>query len=222
MDYVKLSESANNIENAIRDNAALKSVIADNSQSEGCEECQYNPITQKYITSATDSGDSIAIKKAYAAAMIIAREKGVIDDVPTNSSEIAAVADEGVSRVKDGYQVGMGMIEAEDAIDKMVDRAEARVVACINHAFDFGEITNKLVEKAYSIPVVGQIIGPIGKGYKPIVDHAVNSITAPVKESVLQGVSTISGHAKMIANRIVVEATSLAVSICKTILCLFF
>ncbi len=124
MDYEKIAEVANNIDNAIKDNAALKSLIVEASSvmlNDQSNETRQS--IQEFLDSPLEDKKEMVMKKAYAAAMVAAQERGLLPNLPNNSSAIAAIVDEGLTRVKANYQVCIGILDPEVSIDHIVDHA---------------------------------------------------------------------------------------------------
>ncbi len=219
MNYEIIAGAANNIDNIIRENAALKSVIIEASTTLlDDKSVETRQSIQEFLDAPLDSKKDIAMKKAFAAAMVIAKEKGIID-LPDNAAEIASIVDEGLVRVKDNYQVGVGLLNPEEAIDNIIDHAEARAVAFIDYAFDSGLVrevaTEGIVKIAYSIPEIGPIIGPIAKNYRPIIKGIITKVEQPVKAAIKTGIHVVSSFTKKVAHAAIKKAKEFAVNTAK-------
>ncbi len=220
MDYEKIAEVANNIDNAIKDNAALKSLIVEASSvmlNDQSNETRQS--IQEFLDSPLEDKKEMVMKKAYAAAMVAAQERGLLPNLPNNSSAIAAIVDEGLTRVKANYQVGIGILDPEVAIDHIVDHAESRAIAYVDNAFDSGMVrevaAEGIVKLAYMIPEMGPIIGPIAENYKPIIKSVIANVEEPVRTAIKTGMHVVATTAKKIAHVAVEKTKEYAVNITK-------
>ena len=216
MDYEKIAEVANNIDNAIKDNAALKSLIVEASSvmlNDQSNETRQS--IQEFLDSPLEDKKEMVMKKAYAAAIVAAPERGLLP----NSSAIAAIVDEGLTRVKANYQVGIGILDPEVAIDHIVDHAESRAIAYVDNAFDSGMVrevaAEGIVKLAYMIPEMGPIIGPIAENYKPIIKSVIANVEEPVRTAIKTGMHVVATTAKKIAHAAVEKTKEYAVNITK-------
>ena len=219
MDYEKIAEDAKKSDNVVKDNVALKSVIVEaSSMMMDDHSSETRRSIQEFLDAPLESKKDIAIKKAFAAAMVLAKDKGLIN-LPDNAGEIAAVIDEGLVRVKANYQVGAGILESEKAIDNIIDHAEARAIAYIDYAFDSGLVrefaTEGVVRLAYSIPGIGPILGPIADNYRPIISNVISFVEEPVKSVIKTGIHLVSSYSKSAAHAVVEKAKSFAVNTAK-------
>lgn len=220
MDFEKIASCANTIDSAIRDNAALKSIIVDASTAmmdDDSYETRQN--IQEFLDLPLGDKKDIAIKKAFAAAMVVAKERNIISDLPDSGAEIAAIVDEGWARAKTAYQVGIGLLDPETAIDHIVDLGESRLVATIDSAFELvnDAAAEALVAAAYTIPGIGAIIGPAAAVCMPIIQSTLKNVEKPIKQAIKTGIHTVATTAKSIAHKAVDTVKSFASSIVSSI-----
>lgn len=225
MDYEKIAEAANNIDKVIRENQALKSLIVEaSSVVTGDQSQETRQSIQEFLDSPLGDKKEIAMEKAYAAAMVLAKERGLLKNLPEGSHAIAAVVDEGLTRVKANYQVGVGILDPEVAIDHIVDHAESRAVTYVDAAFESGMIsevaTAGVVRLAYAIPGIGPIIGPIAENYRPIIKSVIARVEQPVREAIKTGIHVVAKTAKTIARKAIEEVKTVAVNISKKLVSL--
>lgn len=219
MDYEKFANAAVALDNSIRDNVALKSFLVETSSAIwGDQSEETRQSIQDFLDAPIGDKKELMMKKAVAAAMVLAKDKGLMP-APARGAEIAAVVDEGLTRAKVAYQVGIGVINPEKAIDTIVDHAESRAIAVVDKAFDSGAVreyaTEGLVRLAYAIPVIGPIVGPIAENYKPIIKAVISKVEKPVKEFIKTGIHYVSTTAKNIARAAVEKVKTAAVSVAK-------
>lgn len=215
MDYEKIEEAAKNIDKVIRDNQALKSLIIEaSSVVTGDQSQETRQSIQEFLDSPLGDKKEIVMKKAFAAAMVLAKERGLLPNLPESSHAIASIVDEGLTRVKANYQVGVGKLDPEEAIDHIVDHAESRAVTYVDAAFESGIVrevaTAGVVRLAYAIPGIGPIIGPITENYRPIIKSVIACVEQPVREAIKTGIHVVATTAKTIAHKAVEGVKSLA------------
>lgn len=223
MDYKKIEEAANNIDKVIRDNQALKSLIIDaSSVVTGDQSQETRQSIQEFLDSPLGDKKEIVMKKAFAAAMVLAKERGLLPNLPESSHAIASIVDEGLTRVKANYQVGVGILDPEVAIDHIVDHAESRAVTYVDAAFESGMIsevaTAGVVRLAYSIPGIGPIIGPIAENYRPIIKSVIARVEQPVREAIKTGIHVVATTAKTIAHKAIEGVKNVAKNIVSLLL----
>ena len=140
------------------------------------------------------------MRKIYAAATILAKQRGQLPDLPETSHEIAAVIDEGLTKVKVNYLVGKEKIEPEEAINHFIERAETRAIAYVDKAFNSKKVeeyvTNGVVALANFIPKVGRVVAPVVKHYAPVIESVVARVKEPVRNALKTGVHFVAGVAK--------------------------
>ena len=218
MDYEKIAEAANNIDKVIRDNQALKSLIVEaSSVVTGDQSQETRQSIQEFLDSPLGDKKEIVMEKAFAAAMVLAKERGLLPNLPEGSHAIASIVDEGLTRVKANYQVGVGILDPEVAIDHIVDHAESRAVTYVDAAFESGMIsevaTAGVVRLAYAIPGIGPIIGPIAENYRPIIKSVIARVEQPVREAIKTGIHVVATTAKTIARKAIEEVKNVAKNI---------
>lgn len=220
MDFEKLATAANVIDETIRENEALKSIIVETSTAMiGDQSDETRQSIQDFLDAPLGDKKELAMKKAVSAAMILAKEKEFLPDLPDTGAAIAAVVDEGLTRIKANYQVGIGLLDPELAIDHIVDHAESRAIAYVDQAFDSGTVrevaTEGVIRFAYAIPEIGPIIGPIAENYKPIIKSVISKVEEPVKNAIKTGVHFVATTAKNMAHEAIEKAKSIAKNVAK-------
>lgn len=226
MDYEKIAAAANKIDKVIRENQALKSLIVETSSLvTGDQSQETRQSIQEFLDSPLGDKKEIVMEKAFAAAMVLAKERGLLPNLPEGSHAIASIVDEGLTRVKANYQVGVGKLDPEVAIDHIVDHAESRAIAYVDAAFESGMVrevvTEGVVRLAYAIPEIGPIIGPIAENYKPIIKSVIARVEQPVSEAIKTGIHVVATTAKTIAHTVVETVKNTAVIICEKFVSLF-
>lgn len=218
MDFEKLATAANVIDESIRENEALKSIIVETSSAMiGDQSDDTRQSIQDFLDAPLGDKKELAMKKAVSAAMILAKDKGILTTVSNTGAEIAALVDEGLTRIKANYQVGNGIIEPEVAIDNLVDHAESRALAYVDAAFDSGlvreTVVSGIVQLAYNIPAIGPVLGPAVQEFQPIIESFIAKVEKPVKNAIKTGIKYVATAAKSIAKSAVGKAKNVAKNI---------
>lgn len=201
MDYEKIMTVATSVDKAVQDVVALKSVLLE-SPVDMPEETSVEPSRsiQEFLDAPLDDKKELAMKKAFAAAMVIAKDKGVLTTVPETAAEIAAVVDDSLTRAKVGYLVETGAILVEEAANTLIDHAESRAVAAVEIAFESGlvreVVTEGIVIISYGIPVIGPSIGPAVEKCKPIIKTVIAKVEKPFKKLITTGIHKLAKAAK--------------------------
>ncbi|MBF0228239.1 MAG: hypothetical protein HQK63_01385 [Desulfamplus sp.] len=155
-----------------------------------------------FFKAPLDSAEDLNIKKAVAAATVIAKEKGFIKSFETSSNEeIAATVDYGLTGVKAAYKVGTGEMKAIDAIDYMVDKSVAVVATVVKSAVEKGV--------ALACEAVGIVVGNYFKN--PIAVEAARQIGKAVGERagksageiVQKGIKMVGEQAKKVVKGLI-------------------
>lgn len=226
MGYEKIEEAAKNIDKVIRDNQALKSLIVEaSSVVTGDQSQETRQSIQEFLDSPLGDKKEIVMEKAFAAAMILAKERGLLKNLPESSHAIASIVDEGLTRVKANYRVGAGILDPEKALDHIVDHAASRAVTYVDAAFESGIVrevaTAGAVGLAYAIPGIGPIIGPIVTNYSPIIKSVIACVEQPVREAIKKGIHVVATTAKTIVHKAIEVAKNFAGKICEKFVSLF-
>lgn len=208
MDYQKFTEAASQIENAIRTNEAVKAVIVEASGIvTGDESGETRKSVQEFLDAPLGDKKEMAMKKAYAAAVALAKDRGLLPDIPAAPSAIAAVVDEGLGRVKVAYNVAVGKITPEEAFDYIVDLSAARAKSYVDYAFDSGLVREAVAlgatRLAYAIPGIGPVIGPVVQSYQPLIKSVVARVEKPAKAVIKSGINAVANVAKAVGRKAV-------------------
>ena len=215
MNYQKFSEAASQIENAIRTNEAVKAVIVEASGIvTGDESGETSKSVQEFLDTPLGDKKEMVMKKAYAAAVALAKDRGLLPNISNEPSAIAAVVDEGLAIAKTAFQVGAGKSIPEVAFDYLVDRAAARAKSYVDYAFDSGLVRDVVAKGvtnlAYAIPKFGPVIGPVVQNYQPIIKSAIACVEKPAKAVIKTGITAVA-HVAKAAGRKAVETVGSAV-----------
>ena len=126
MDYEKITQAAQNVDNFIKGNAAVKTILIDTSAAMfGDTSKEAKQSIQEFLDAPLGDKKEIAMKKAYAAALVVAKDRNLLPHLPNTGAAMAALIDDGLGRVKAGYLVGQGLMLAEEAIDNIFGAEKA-------------------------------------------------------------------------------------------------
>ncbi len=208
MNIQKFAEAASQIENAIRTNEAVKAVIVEASGIVTDDESgETRKSVQEFLDAPLGDKKEMAMKKAYAAAVALAKDRGLLPDIPAESSVIAAVVDEALGRVKVAYNVAVGKITLEDAFDYLVDLSAARAKSYVDYAFDSGLVREAVAlgatRLAYAIPYIGPVIGPVVQNCQPLIKSVVARVEKPAKAIIKTGINAVASVAKEVGHKAV-------------------
>lgn len=136
-DYGK-NELGNQVENSVIQMSALHSLLVGKELSK--EELPFIKefkCVKDFLEMPINDSKERNLKKMFAAAIVMAKEKGVLPfEMDTSSVAIASAIDEGLTRLKTGYQVATGELDAIEAADILIDKATARIIAIVDKAID--------------------------------------------------------------------------------------
>ena len=200
LDKEFLSNSAQNISEAIKGVEEITNAIITTDKLPNVETGQSSTLLDSALNSDFNSPQELSAKKVMAAAMVIAKRKGVLPaEFPENSDAIsvASIADEAVTRMKVAVQTAAGNIDVYAASDKLIDQATARVLAVSDTIVERGidAAVNKIglaVARTFppAIPVILMI-----KNYQPM-------ITEKAQKYVRTGIQKLNTYAKTAVRKV--------------------
>lgn len=206
MNYEKIALATQEFDGFIKNNSALKSIILDEPVAyDGEQNDETSQSIQEFLDSPLGDKKELYTKKIIAAATLIGKERGILTNLPNSAAAIAALVDEGMTRVKVNYLVGNGLLDVEKAIEHVIDHAESRTVAFVDKVFESGIISNMategLVSLVYAIPEIGPVIGPIAENYKPIIKNVIAKVEVPVRNAIKKGIHVIAETSKKVVHK---------------------
>lgn len=139
------------------------------------------------------------VKKAVAAARKIAQATGDAEIEEESPYEMASAADEAIERIKQTTLYAKGEIEYEELANRLIDRAEARLVVVADKAIDMA---------ADAIPAVLARIPKLAP-LAPIAKTVVERIKPAVKTVVQKGINWVADQAKKFAPKLINTAKGL-------------
>ena len=146
---------------------------------------------KEFLEQPLNSPEGVALKKVFAAAVVYANEKGLLPfRLPESAEEVASLVDDGLTRLKVAYQQSIGRIEIEDVADVLVDRAEARAIACVEMAVEVG--VPILAEKLETLCLSNTKTALLTPFVRPVLTY----VAEPVKKCVCEGIRCVAKVAK--------------------------
>ncbi len=139
------------------------------------------------------------VKKAVAAAHKIAQATGDTEIEEESPCEMASAADEAVERIKQTTLYAKGEIEYEELANRLIDRAEARLVVVADKAIDMA---------ADAIPALLARIPKLAP-LAPIARTVVERIKPAVKDVVKKGINWVADQAKKVVPKLIDTAKGL-------------
>lgn len=187
---------------AIDKMTALQTLLSGKELSE--EEVPYIKdfkVVQDFLDLPMGDKKEVVLKKAFATAVTIAKDKGVLPFEVNSSEQIASLVDDGLTRVKVAYQTATGKIDAYEAIDTLVDRLAVRTIG----------IADRVIEKGVPV-VLDKLCMAMSKHPKtvsliPFIKNAEKFVTPIAKAAVRKGVNAIAKAAKPLLKKAAEKVT---------------
>ena len=154
-------------------------------------------VVQEYLDLPVGDKKEVILKKAFATAVTIAKDKGVLPFEVNSSEQIASLVDDGLTRMKVAYQTATGKMDAYQAVDALVDRVAVRVVGIADRVIEKGTpiVVDKLCKAMSKHPYTMALV--------PFVKAAEKYITPVAKAAVRVGVAAVAKAAKPILKKAV-------------------
>lgn len=169
---------------------------------------------QQVLDAELDDPLETKYKKLLALSTLIAQHKEVLpEDVKyENSTELATVIDDSVTRTKVAYQIASQGLDLDVAADYLMDKAAARVSGAVDVAFESGVagemMTDGIIVASNAIPYVGPAISATLQSCRPMVREVVRMVEEPVRKMIHNGIKSISDAAKTIVHETIETVTT--------------
>ena len=206
MKYTEYNEDAGrnefgaHLESESRKYSALQSLLADKllgkDEVESLREFKF---VQQFLDSPIGDASEAKLKKASAAAVIMAQEQGTLPFSLADKSPIAIASaiDEGLNRVKFAYKVSKEELDVVEVADKLIDATVARVVT----------VADKVIERG--VPVVLNrvcdlitMVYPPASVFVPVIKNAEKYIVPAAKVAVRKGLKYVAEGAKTVVRSV--------------------
>ena len=199
-------EYGDKLKNSLSNYVTLETTLLVGNTTE--EEVKAAPLgcMHEFLDASLVSDKDTAMKKLFAAGLIMAKDKEVLPfELPGNSPEaIASVVDDGLTRVKAAYKMTTGEIPIEEIADALIDAAAARAIAVADKALDNPEASVEILCDAISeaFPEVAETVQSI----KPVIKQLAIKIAPELKEPVHKGINQLAEYAKKAVRAIIASS----------------
>ncbi len=186
---------ASNLKDELKLNTLLSAIALETVSTDSQQD---STVAQAYFDAPLDAKTDSDIKKVVAAAVEIAKKKNLLTEELNQASTIATTAnvDAGMTTAKVAYKVEQQELEPIDALDYLIDKAAARVMAVVdttcktvggNVGATVGAALGGLFNPAAAVlgAKVGRVIGAAaGKKVGELVNKGVNIVASAAKSAV--------------------------------------
>lgn len=151
---------------------------------------------KQFLESPLNASEEVNLKKIFAAALIIAKEKGVLPfELPESTEEIAGMVDEGLTRIKLAFKQQKGEMDYYEVADALIDKAATRAIALSDIIVEEGLpiVADKLSDLALKHPYTAPLA--------PFIKIAVPYVVEPVKNAICKGIRYIANESKPIVHK---------------------
>ena len=195
MKYTEYNEDAGrnefgaHLESESRKYSALQSLLAGKLlEKDEVESLREFKFVQQFLDSPIGDASEAKLKKAFAAAVIMAQEQGTLPFSLADKSPIAIASaiDEGLNRVKFAYKVSKEELDVVEVADKLIDATVARVVTVERGVPVVLDKLCKVIAKVY----------PPAAVFVPVIKAAEKYIVPIAKMAVRKGLSVVAEGAK--------------------------
>lgn len=177
-------------------------------------ESSHSEWLEPLITDKLTPEEATERRRTIATAIINGIREGAIGPMP--ASGIASLIDEGVTRMTVAHQVGVGQIDAMDAMDVLIDHAAARVVTIADDLITKVEkgllkksdiIADTLVDRAAAGLTAIATAFPPTRALAPFIDTAAQYIKPIVRTVVKKGISIVANLARTVVKKVIPTLT---------------
>ena len=206
------------LKNGLTDYVTLESTVLDGTSVEGEDKATPMGCMQEFLDAALVGDKDTAMKKLFAAGVVMANDAGVLPfELPDDSpAGIASMVDDGLTRAKTAYKVATGEIALEEVADTLIDMEAAHVMTVTDLVLDHPETSVELLCDAVSAvyPPVAESVQMI----KPIIKRVAKQVAPQAKEFIHAGINRISQFAKEAARPIIAKAREIGAKVKNRIL----
>ncbi len=194
---------ANNLKEELKLNTLLSAIALENISVDNHHQ---SAVVQRYFDSPLDTKTDRDVKKVVAAAVEIAKKKNLLSDELKDGSttQIAATIDAGLTTAKVAYKVGQNKLEPIEALDYLIDKTAARVIAVVdttcktvagNVGASIGAAIGGVFSPAGAVlgAKVGRVIGVAGGHQVAQIINGGVRLVASTAKTVVRGVCETAG-----------------------------
>lgn len=209
MNVERINTASKALIQAVTNNTTLQSVLLEGNVSiDNVKELGKSKVLQEFLDAPVGSEKDTQVKKLMATAIQIANQNDCLPfEVPSSDPiEIAKLVDEGLTRVKVAYQSGCGMLDPIEVADVLIDKAAARVVALVDHAFESGMVNQALTKGSVALLTFLKV--PNAQAYAPIISNVISRVERPIQNFIKKGINYIAQSAKTTVRKVVTSIKS--------------
>ena len=203
MNVERINTASKALIQAVTNNTTLQSVLLEGNVSiDNVKQFASSKVLQEFLDAPVGSEKDTQVKKLMATAIHIANQNDCLPfQLPSfDPIEIAKLVDEGLTRVKVAYQSGCGMLDPIEVADVLIDKAAARVVALVDHAFESGMVNQALTQG--SVALLTFIEVPNAQAYAPIISNVISRVERPMQNFIKNGINYIAQSAKTVVRKV--------------------
>jgi hypothetical protein len=201
---MKSIDISDNLQNISENIEHIESLSLDSVLAEDVTEVEpYGGISliNGVMSDGRDDNQELKMKKAQMAALLFAKERGVLPDkIDSSITRLSAVAiaDETVSLANIAMKISVGELDVYEAADAMIDKATARVLAVSDEVVAAGV---EVAYKAATDAVVKEFppAGIVMKCAKPFIPM----LTKKAQSAVRAGIKSLGEYAKSVSTTII-------------------
>lgn len=209
MNVERINTASKALIQAVTNNTTLQSVLQEGNVSiDNVKELGKSKVLQEFLDAPVGSEKDTQIKKLMATAIHIANQNDCLPfEVPSSDPiEIAKLVDEGLTRVKVAYQSGCGLLDPIEVADVLIDKAAARVVALVDHAFESGMVNQALTKGSVALLTFLKV--PNAQAYAPVISNVISRVERPIQNFIKKGINYIAQSAKITVRKVVTSIKS--------------
>lgn len=204
MSVEKINTASKTLIQAVANNTTLQSVLLEGSVSiDNLKQLRGSKVLQEFLDAPIGNEKDTQIKQIIASAILIAKQNDSLPfDLPSfDPVEVAKIVDEGLTRVKVAYQSGCGILDPIEVADALIDKAAARTVALVDHAFESGVVNQMLTIGVVAALTFFKV--PNAQAYAPIISDVISFVEKPIQDFIHKGISHIAQSAKTVVRKVV-------------------
>lgn len=209
MNVERINTASKALIQAVTNNTTLQSVLLEGNVSiDNVKQFASSKVLREFLDAPVGSEKDTQVKKLMATAIHIANQNDCLPfEVPSSDPiEIAKLVDEGLTRVKVAYQSGCGMLDPIEVADVLIDKAAARVVALVDHAFESGMVNQALTKGSVALLTFLKV--PNAQAYAPIISNVISRVERPIQNFIKKGINYIAQSAKTTVRKVVTSIKS--------------
>ena len=209
MNVERINTASKALIQAVTNNTTLQSVLLEGNVSiDNVKQFASSKVLQEFLDAPVGSEKDTQVKKLMATAIHIANQNDCLPfQLPSSDPiEIAKLVDEGLTRVKVAYQSGCGMLDPIEVADVLIDKAAARVVALVDHAFESGMVNQILTQGSVALLTFLKV--PNAQAYAPVISNVISRVERPIQNFIKKGINYIAQSAKTTVRKVVTSIKS--------------